>query len=173
MIYIRPGTSADAASVLSLYDGAVAWLTATGRAGQWGTVPFSVQPQLVAQVSEAAASGAMRIAQTPGDPERSPAGAMWLDDAPPYAPPPDMPELYLHGLVVDRARSGQGIGRALLDYAVDEARRRGVPRVRLDCWAGGDQALVRYYERAGFTPAGRVTLGNGWPGVFLAREVPR
>lgn len=171
MIYIRPGTSADAASVLPLYDGAVAWLTATGRAGQWGSVPFSVQPQVVAQISGAATSGAMRIAETQVDHERSPAGAMWLDQAPPYAPRPDQPELYLHGLVVDRTRSGRGIGRALLDYAVDEARQRGASRVRLDCWAGGDQALVRYYQRAGFTPAGQVTLGNGWPAMFLTREV--
>jgi len=170
VVHIRHGTAADVAPVLALYDQAVEWLVANGRPGQWGTRSFSVQPQLVAQISEVTASGTMRIAQVDGN---DPAGAMWLAEAPSYAPPPDQPELYLHGLVVDRTRSGQGIGRALLDHALGEAERSGARQVRLDCWAGGDQALVRYYQRAGFNVVGQITLGDGWPGMFLTRQVPR
>jgi GNAT superfamily N-acetyltransferase len=167
VLYIRPGSVADVPAVVELFDRAVEWLVANGRSGQWGTVPFSRQPHLVAQISAAAASGAMRVADLVSG---TPSGSMWLAEAPAYAPPADRPELYLQGLV---ARQGHGIGRALLDYAMDEARQRGVAQVRLDCWAGGDQALVRYYESAGFTATTRVTVGSRWPGMILVREVAR
>jgi GNAT superfamily N-acetyltransferase len=178
VVYIRPGTAADASPVLALFDRAVAWLVTNGRPGQWGTAPFSTRPQTVAQINDVAASGAMRVAEIDVDaPDRQIAGAqiagaMWLGDHPPYAPVAEGPELYLQGLVVDRVRAGRGIGRALLDYAVAESRQRGVRQLRLDCWAGGDQSLVRYYLRAGFSPAGRFTLANGWPGMLLTRAVP-
>jgi GNAT superfamily N-acetyltransferase len=158
------------AAVVRLFDRAVEWLVANGRAAQWGTVPFSVQPHLVAQISEAAASGVMRIAELDAT-VGSVVGAMWLAEAPGYAPPPDRPELYLQGLVVDRAWQGHKIGRRLLDHAVEEARRLGAAQVRLDCWAGGDQALVRYYEQAGFTRTASVTAGNRWPGIVMTRQV--
>jgi GNAT superfamily N-acetyltransferase len=159
--------------VVGLFDRAVEWLVARGRAAQWGTMPFSAQPHLVAQISAAAASGSMRVAELDAadGPDSVPVGAMWLADAPGYAPPANEPELYLQGLVTDRAWKGHGIGRALLDYAVEEARRLGIGQVRLDCWAGGDRALVGYYERAGFTATARVTAGNRWPGMVMTRKV--
>jgi GNAT superfamily N-acetyltransferase len=167
VVHIRQGTVVDVPAVVGLFDRAVEWLVASGRAGQWGTLPFSAQPHLVAQISQAATAGVMRVAG-----RLAPLGVMWLAEAPVYAPPPDRPELYLQGLVVDRAWQGRGIGRALLDHAVEEARRIGAAQVRLDCWAGGDQALVRYYERAGFTPTASVTAGNRWPGMVMTRTVP-
>jgi GNAT superfamily N-acetyltransferase len=171
--HIRQGSVTDVAAVVRLFDRAVEWLVANGRAAQWGTAPFSVQPHLVAQISDAAASGAMRVAEldaTDG-PGVAPVGAMWLAEAPGYAPPPDRPELYLQGLVVDRAWQGHKIGRTLLDHAVEEARRLGAAQVRLDCWAGGDQALVHYYELAGFTRTASVTVTNRWPGMVMTRQV--
>jgi GNAT superfamily N-acetyltransferase len=181
--HIRQGSVTDVAAVVRLFDRAVEWLVANGRAAQWGTVPFSVQPHLVAQISEAATSGAMRVAElgtidgsvavngAGGGPGVAPVGAMWLAEAPGYAPPPDRPELYLQGLVVDRAWQGHKIGRTLLDHAVEEARRLGAAQVRLDCWAGGDQALVHYYELAGFTRTASVTVANRWPGMVMTRQV--
>jgi hypothetical protein len=35
-----------------------------------------------------------------------------------------------------------------------------VTRLRVDCWAGGEGALVRYYEAAGFTATTRFTVGT-------------
>ena len=61
----------------------------------------------------------------------------------------------------------------MLDAALEEAAERGVRQLRLDCWVGGDQALVRYYERAGFTVTGRITLSHvrgGWEGAVLTRR---
>jgi GNAT superfamily N-acetyltransferase len=91
---------------------------------------------------------------------RCPVGAIALGEAPDYAPPAPEPELYIQGFVTDRRYRGQGIGDALLTHARAEAIRSGVHLLRVDCWAGGDQALVRYYERAGFTAAQRITVGD-------------
>jgi GNAT superfamily N-acetyltransferase len=165
VVDIRTGTVADLPALLGLYDAAVAWLVAAGRPGQWGTVPFSAQPHLVAQFREAIDTGQMRVAEMGTEL----AGAMWLGPAPRYAPPPDRSELYLHGLVVDRARIGEGIGRALIDYAIAESVNQNKERLRLDCWGGGGRALVRYYERAGFRIVEETALGNGWPAVFMVR----
>jgi GNAT superfamily N-acetyltransferase len=170
VVHIRHGILADVPVVVRLFDRAVEWLVANGRAAQWGTVPFSAQPHLVSQIGAAAAADAMRVAES-GGVSALPVGAVWLAEAPVYAPPAEQPELYLQGLVVDRAQHGHGIGRALLDHAVEEARRLGVAQVRLDCWAGGDQALIRYYEQAGFAPTASVIAGNRWPGMVMTRKV--
>jgi len=41
--------------------------------------------------------------------------------------------LYVHAFAVNRKFKGHGIGQAMLDWAGDEARRRGKQYVRLDC----------------------------------------
>lgn len=45
---IRPGGEDDVPAVLALLDGAVAWLVARGRPGQWGVDPLSANPRRVA-----------------------------------------------------------------------------------------------------------------------------
>ena len=50
-------------------------------------------------------------------------------------------------------RRGQGVGRALLDMAVDWARMAGAHTVRLDVTVSNRPA-VALYERAGFRPVG-------------------
>jgi GNAT superfamily N-acetyltransferase len=153
---IRAGDSSDATAVLGLFDGAVRWLVRQGRTGQWGTEPFSARPRLVERVQGWAAGGGLWIAEI----DTVPVGAIVLGEAIEYAPPPTEPELYIQGFVTDREHRGQGIGDALLTHARAEAIRSGVHLLRVDCWAGGDQALVRYYERAGFTAAQRITVGD-------------
>jgi GNAT superfamily N-acetyltransferase len=138
----------DAGSVLAMLDGAVAWLASTGRSGQWGTEPFSAEPERVAQMRAWAAGGGLRVAEIGGEA----AGAMVLGQAPPYVPPADTPELYVLLLVASRAHAGRGVGAALLRHAYAEAVQQEVTRLRVDCWAGGEEALVRYYEAAGVVP---------------------
>ncbi len=166
-IRVRTGTTSDAVRLVPLYDGAVSWLASHGRAGQWGTEPWSAQPDLIARLNRVAESGALRVAEADqaGPDGGHLAGALWLTQAPWYVPLAGGLELYLEGFVVDRRNAGRGIGRPLLDAAREEATGRGVRHLRLDCWAGGDRALVRYYERAGFTITGRTTLSHvlgGW-----------
>lgn len=79
----------------------------------------------------------------------STAGALILGDRMSYAPPVDEPELYLVLLVTSRAHKGAGIGSALIEFTLAEARRRGLSLVRVDCWSGGDGKLVEYYRRQG------------------------
>ena len=165
-ILVRPGGSADVPAVLALFDEAVGWLASAGRTGQWGTQPWSAQPRRVAQFERFAASGGLRVAEAGG----AVAGAMQLGEAPSYAPPAQEPELYLEGFVVSRRFAGRGVGQVLLSRACAEAAGRGAGLLRLDCWAGGDRALVRYYERAGVTATERFAVGD-WEGQILVRRL--
>lgn len=58
----------------------------------------------------------------------------------------------IEAMRVARALRGQGLGRILLDWAVDEARRRGCTLVQLT----SDRRRIEahnFYERAGFEPS--------------------
>jgi ribosomal protein S18 acetylase RimI-like enzyme len=166
---IRTGSADDIAGLLELYDEAVEWLAGQGRQGQWGSQPFSRRPELVMRLEEVAERGELRIAE---DNSGKLAGALWLTSAPSYAPAATEPEVYLEGFIVGRRYAGLGVGETLLEAAQAEAAARGATQLRLDCWAGGDQALIRYYERAGFTVIGRLNAPVGsWEGVLLTRAV--
>jgi hypothetical protein len=66
---IRRGQPDDVEAVLAMLDGAVRWLASTGRSGQWGTEPFTAEPERVAQVRAWAAGGGLRVAEADGAPE--------------------------------------------------------------------------------------------------------
>lgn len=163
---ITPGGPERVDAVLALMDGAVAWLVEHGRGGQWGTEPFSTNPRRVAQFSGWAEAGRLYVAEVDGQV----AGALAVGEAMPYVPPATEPELYVNLLVTSRAHAGQGIGARLLDHARAIARERGAHQLRVDCYAGGDGALVRYYERQGFTPTEPFTVGD-WPGQLLVQRL--
>ncbi|MFI6907194.1 GNAT family N-acetyltransferase [Nonomuraea sp. NPDC050394] len=163
---IRTGTSQDVAAVLGMFDSAVAWLVAHGRAGQWGSEPFSANPQRHAQVRGWAEGEGMRIAEVEGEP----AGCVVVGAANPYVDPAPEPELYVQALVIDRRFSGHGVGGSLLDLSLREARERQVKLLRVDCYAGDDGRLIAYYERWGFTREKPFSVG-AWPGMILRREV--
>ena len=66
---------------------------------------------------------------------------------------PDVPageSLFLHKFAVRRSAAGQGIARAMLQWAATEANRRGKVFLRLDA-DGTRQRLCALYESAGFT----------------------
>lgn len=68
---------------------------------------------------------------------------------------------------------GAGIGGALLDTAIGDARRQGCGRILLGVYAGNERAIA-FYQRAGFRGAGqrRFRVGDGeYDDVVLAREV--
>nr|WP_143343095.1 GNAT family N-acetyltransferase [Crossiella equi] len=164
---MRRGTVSDADTMLALFDDAVRWLTGRGQPGQWGTAPFSAIPQRVEQVRGWAEAGLLRVAE-----ERGFTLAMSaVGPAPGYVPPAAEPELYVVALVGRRAPEARGAGGALLADARAEATRLGVRLLRVDCWAGGDGALVRYYTNAGFTPVETVQVGD-WQGRVLELRLP-
>jgi GNAT superfamily N-acetyltransferase len=92
------------------------------------------------------------------------------EESPWYAPVTEEPGLYVMILLTSRRFMGQGIGTALLDHARADCLARGRSLLRVDCWAGGQGQLVRYYETAGFT-ATEPFDRDGWPGQLLIERL--
>ncbi len=136
---MRPGRPEDAAAVLELWDGAIAWLVARGQLGQWGQEPASARPGTVQRVRDWSRGSGLTIAERAG----RAVGASVIDaTCPPYVPPVSEPETYLQFLISGRA------GSALL---------------RVDCWAGAP-TLVAWYRRQGFEPTISFEVNDGWRG---------
>ena len=169
-VKVRPGGRDDVDAVLALLDGATEWLVANGRTDQWGTEPHSTNPRRIEQITGFADDGGLWIAEVDG----RVVGALAVGDALSYVPPATEPELYIRLLVTDRASSGTGIGTDLLEHARELARGLGVSLLRVDCFGGGDGALVRYYEKQGFTRAetfGVPISDSEWPGQILFQRL--
>jgi GNAT superfamily N-acetyltransferase len=80
------------------------------------------------------------------------------EDLPFWGPrPPDAG--YVHRLAVRREHAGRSIGRRALAWAEERTREKGRPFLRLDCLVESTR-LHRYYEAAGFTPAGEAVVGG-------------
>ncbi|MEO3816146.1 GNAT family N-acetyltransferase [Plantactinospora sp. B24E8] len=177
-LVVRPGGPGDVAVVLGLLDGATRWLVARGRVDQWGSAPHSDNPRRIAQVRRWAADGELYVAElantAASGPAGVPVGALVVGGAVPHVPPATEPELYVNLLVTDRAYAGRRIGARLLAYAERLARERGLDLLRVDCYAGGDGALIRYYESQGFTATAPFTVqltDRRWPGQLLERRL--
>lgn len=67
--------------------------------------------------------------------------------------------LVVNNVAVAPDRQRQGHGRALLAFAEDEARRRGLPEIRLHTHARMADNLIMY-PRLGYVEAGRETRGG-------------
>ena len=139
-------TSDDADAILAILEDAARWLVARGI-DQWHPGDF-----LRSSLLRIIARGEVYLARC----ENDPAGTLTLqwEDVPTWGVmPPDA--AYVHGFAVHRAYAGLGLGRALLDWASDQAIEGGKTYLRLDCLAS-NPALRAYYERAGFTLRGFV-----------------
>jgi predicted GNAT family N-acyltransferase len=68
--------------------------------------------------------------------------------------------------VVDDAR-GKGVGRALLQFLENEARRRGAKRFTLNAQV----SACRFYEKAGYHAVGSDFDDAGIPHVRMDRDV--
>ncbi|WP_433019186.1 GNAT family N-acetyltransferase [Kribbella sp. CA-294648] len=167
---IRRGGPGDVQAVLGLLDKATEWLVANGRTDQWGTEPHSTNPRRIEQIEGFEAGKGLWIAELDG----RVVGALAVGEATAYVPPATEPELYIRLLVTDRASKGTGIGTELLEHARMLARELGVGLLRVDCFGGGDEALIRYYEKQGFTraePFGVPVNDAQWPGQVLYQRL--
>jgi len=162
---IEQGGAAGAARLLALFDDAVEWLVARGQTGQWGSEPFSANPARAARAVGWASGGGLWFAVD----GTADAGAIVLGDAHDYVPPPTRQELYVQVLLTAAAWRGRGVGRRLIDHALEQARAGGAEQLRVDCWAGVPE-LPAAYERLGFTRVASFDV-NGWPGAILVREL--
>jgi len=64
------------------------------------------------------------------------------------------PAILLDQLYVAKEHHGAGIARELMDWAIDEARRRGAEELYLTVFIDNDRAR-RFYDRYGFEAVGR------------------
>lgn len=171
-ITIIQGTLDAVPAVSDLLDTAVQWLVSHNRAGQWEAAPFSENSDRVEQFREFATTGhglwlAVRGTDTmPGEAPMDIVGAFALGDRSPYVSPVSEPELYVRLLITDNQ-----IGRRLLDHARDLARKAGVSLLRVDCYAGGDGKLVRYYEFQGSQKFNGLNRKDEWPYQVLAQRL--
>jgi GNAT superfamily N-acetyltransferase len=163
----RPGTVDDEISLLELFDEAVRWLAGRGLGGQWGTQPWSERPDRRERISRLARSSELTIAEV----GNRVVGALEVgESSPSYAPQVHENNLYIYVLLTSRQLIGQGIGGALLNHARADCRTRGLDLLRVDCWAGGEQQLVRYYESQGFTATEQFNR-DGWLGQLLIQRL--
>lgn len=72
------------------------------------------------------------------------------------------PALVIHRMAVDPQMQRRGVGRALFEFAEEEARRRGLTAMRIDTYSlnGRMQALIR---SRGFIQVGEVHLRRPLP----------
>jgi ribosomal protein S18 acetylase RimI-like enzyme len=80
----------------------------------------------------------------------------------------DAPAAYLEELYVAPPRRGEGLGRALLEAAMEEARERGADHIDLGT-SEDDTAARGLYESAGFT--NREGRPNGPVMLYYEREL--
>lgn len=164
---IRRAEAGDLDAVLGLFDDAVAWFVSVGNTEQWGVELWSAQERRVAQLREACALPEAWVAELPG---AGAIGLLVLGDAMPYVSPAESPEVYVRILIGSRDARARGAGRALLAFADAEAERAGVDRLRVDCYAGGSGALVRFTESCGYARTEEFAV-EGWPGQVLERRL--
>jgi GNAT superfamily N-acetyltransferase len=191
-LILRKGGIADVPALLKLMDIATEWLVAQGRPGQWGTEIPSERPDRIAQLTGLAESGGLWVAvdESWKEPDPRPQlqseetngavsteeitrgilGGVCVGEAMPYVKPATEPELYIRFLLADRKSKRRGVGAMLLGKARDLARDAGVELLRLDCYAGDDQKLVRWYESQGFQRVEAFTI-RGWPGQILTQRL--
>ena len=168
-IQIRDGRSGDDATLLDMWDKAIAWMVGRGQSQQWGTEPASGQLRHREMVAEWAGGSGLRIAELDG----RPVGASVIVDLPPaHVPPTLLRETYLLFLVSDRDAAGRGIGAKLVGKAAADARAKGSEVLRVDCWADAP-ALVAWYERQGFVRSGAfsVDVRGGWNGQVFEMKL--
>lgn len=86
------------------------------------------------------------------------ADARWLTEAAPDE------ALVIHTLCVRADRTGRGLGREMVRFAIEEARRRGMKAMRLDVLKGNVPA-ERLYPACGFRYVGTIPMfyeDTGW-----------
>jgi GNAT superfamily N-acetyltransferase len=137
------------------------WLASSGRE-LWDLDEISD-----ADIAKRASIGELVLAFDNG----SAVACMYLQDtdAPYWPEARDGEALYVHRLAVRRSHSGRGVSRAMLDWAVAEARRVGRPFVRLDTELR--PALLTLYENAGFRRVDSGTIKVGMHDVVRFERV--
>jgi GNAT superfamily N-acetyltransferase len=149
----------DLPAVVEIVNDAWEWLVAIGVTGQWGVGAYPTDPdhpdlegwrQKIARGEQYLATREGRALSTlclsfTDRPRR------WMEASDEAG--------YVSLFATCRAAAGQGVGRALLDWAERFSAAQGKSFLRLGCWAENEK-LCAYYEKAGFVPRGEG--GEAW-----------
>jgi len=73
------------------------------------------------------------------------AGWLWVAERPGMAGQ----QLWIYEVRVDERHRGKGLGRALMEFAEEEAHRRGLPQVGLNVF-GGNEVARNLYRSLGY-----------------------
>lgn len=169
-ISIAPATRNELFPLLKLFDETVNWLNARELGEQWGDELFSTSLERHRQFLQWIDAGAFFVAHLQG----RIVGSLTLNPAPPWyiakrwATFPAA-ALYLEAFTISRALTGQGLGRALLQWAEHYTLEIGRTTIWLDCWAD-NPALVDYYRQAGFT-LHEIFLVHAWRGQLFSKQL--
>jgi ribosomal protein S18 acetylase RimI-like enzyme len=82
---------------------------------------------------------------------------------------PEADAFFIDNIAVDPSRQGQGLGRQLIDHAVDEARRHHLPAVRLYTNVAMTENLSMYAQ-LGFVETHRA-MEMGFHRVYMRRNL--
>jgi GNAT superfamily N-acetyltransferase len=150
MITYRDGTPADAAALDRIFDVTFCDTFAHLYAGEdleafLGSFGIA---EWEAQLADPAF--AYRVAEESGEP----VGYVKLGPVLKLPIEPSGPALLLDQLYVVIEHHGTGIARALMDWAIDEARRRGAQELYLTVYVDNHRARS-FYDRYGFEAVGR------------------
>ena len=148
---ISKATPADVDALTAIYEETERWQIARGI--DPGLPPMPLRLIVVRRIE----NGVIYLARL-GD---APAGTVTLvwEDRTVWPDTPAGDAGYVHGLAVARAFAGQQVGLAILRWVEGYAAGQGKPFVRLDC-NGDNPALRAYYEHAGYTHRGDVSVGR-------------
>jgi GNAT superfamily N-acetyltransferase len=164
---VEKATLTNLEEVLGLFDGVQAWLVKQGLKEQWGDQPFSENEAQRRRFAAWLDAGNFWVVRQ----DRQIVGTLVFSPMPPeYARDTCAGRTvggYLEAFAVCRDYAGQGVGAALLVWAEQEAIRRGLERLYLDCWAE-NLVLRNYYRRTGFREVGTLTLG-AWRGTLFEK----
>jgi GNAT superfamily N-acetyltransferase len=126
-------------AVATLLDEATLWVEARGYE-QW-PLPFPRE-----EIADAIERGEVYVAEVGGDVVAT-VTLLWDDELHWGERPPDA--AYVHKLAVSRARAGQQIGRAIVEWADETAAANGRSFLRLDCQRA-NPGIRNYYDELGF-----------------------
>lgn len=160
---VRRAEERDIPAIEAILLDAVAWLDGCGQS-LWARDAVSW-----ARLSQSFTPGDFCLALANGEP----AGCMALIDFDPMFWP-DLQKgesLFIHKLAVVRACAGKGVSKELLDFAKDEAKRRGIGAVRLDCHQHR-QKLRAVYERNGFVCVAEKAVFGKYGTAFYVFDLP-
>ncbi len=144
MIEIRQAGPADVAVIHGLRVAAELWLAGRGIS-QWTVGRLSL-----AAIDGQVARGEWHVAGAAG-PILGAFRLLWSD---PEVWPDHVRAAYVHGLMTDRERAGEGVGVQMLDRVAQTGLDAGATALRLDCVAWNAR-LRRYYTDLGFRESGR------------------